>query len=239
LLAAHVRAGTLELLRYPAFSLPTLLFPTLLLVLFSGRIGADANTVIAGLAATALLAVAFFQFGVGIAAERSSPWEAYLRTLPATTGVRLGARVVSALLFAAASATVVLLTAVALTPVDLSAGRWLLLALVLLVGSVPFALLGIALGYWMRPRAALPLANLVFVPLSFAGGLWGGPRHLPESVDTLSPYLPTRQWAELLWASVGAAEWDGGAVLGLAAYGALFAVVAALGYRRDEGERYR
>ena len=36
-LLAHVRAGTLELLRMPGYSVPTLLFPSLLFLLFAAR----------------------------------------------------------------------------------------------------------------------------------------------------------------------------------------------------------
>src|SRR5262249_33777228 len=136
--------------------------------------------------------------GVGIAVERTSPWEAYLRTLPLSLAVRMAARVVSAALFAAAAASLVLLTAVALTPVSLSPVRWFGLAAALLAGIVPFALLGIALGSGAPPRGALPIANLLYLSLSYAGGLWLRPERLPAAVRAVSPLLPTRALADSL-----------------------------------------
>jgi len=67
----YARAMTLELLRYPAFSVPTLAFPGLFFLLFvASRDDVDATLLVASFAGFAFLAVAFFQFGVGIAAER-------------------------------------------------------------------------------------------------------------------------------------------------------------------------
>jgi len=68
LVLLHARASTLELLRYPAFSVPTLAFPALFFLLFvSPRTEADPTLLLASFAGFAVLAVAFFQFGVGIA----------------------------------------------------------------------------------------------------------------------------------------------------------------------------
>ena len=238
-LVAHARLGSLELLRQPAFSVPTLAFPAIFFLFFAApRDGDDADVLLASYAAFAVLGVAFFQFGVGIAAERSSPWEGFVRVLPVTVRVRLAARVLSALVFAAASVTLLLATATATTSFALSPARWPAFAAALLLGAVPFALLGIALGYWTSPRAALPVANLVFLPLSFAGGLWGGAARLPDVLAAVSPFLPTRQWGEVVWWAVGEGSLAPWAPAGLAASTAVFAALAVWGYRRDEGERY-
>ena len=235
----HLRAAALELLRYPAFSVPTTVFPALLFLLFAApNVGRDAKVVTAGFAAMAVLSVALFQFGVGIAAERASEWEAFLRVLPLPTRTRLAARVLCGVVFAAASSAAVIAAAVATTPVALSAAAWGSLLVALLCGAVPFAFMGIALGYWVRPRAALPIANLVFLPLVYVGGLWTGPRALPSSLAGVSPYVPTRQWGDWLWHALGGDPWRPRAMALLAMYGGLFALLAAWGYRRDEGERF-
>jgi ABC-2 type transport system permease protein len=235
---AYVRASTLELLRYPAYSLPALFFPTLLFLLFAAPRTPYADQVMVGFAAVAVLGVVFFQFGVGIAADRMSPWEIFLRTLPAPPHIRLGARVVSALAFAGTAATIVFIAAISTTTAGLPTVRWPLVILVLLLGAVPFAFLGIALGYLIWPRAALPVANLVYLPLSYAGGLWTGPRDLPAFVAKISPVVPTRAWGDLLWAAVGTQSLRWSSPLMLVGYGAVFGGLAILGYRRDEGERF-
>ena len=240
LVHAHARALTVELARHPAYVVPTLAFPALFFLFF----GASAPTAgaperMATFAGFAAIGVAFFQFGVGIAAERASPWEAYLRTLPVSAGVRLAARLCSATLFAAAAAGVLVAVAVAATPVALAPARWAGLAAALAAGTVPFALLGIAIGYWAAPKGALPLANLLYLGLSYAGGLWFPARDLPGAVGSVSPYLPTRALADALVAPVRGAPPPAGPWCALAASTAAFAALGAWGYARDEGRRYR
>jgi ABC-2 type transport system permease protein len=239
LMLLHARAMTLEFLRYPAFSVPTLAFPALFLMLFvSSREGREATLLVASFAGFAFLSIAFFQFGVGIAAERESPWERFLRTLPLTARVRFAARLVSGSLFGLASAGLVALTGVATTDAHLSPSRWAALVAALALGAIPFALLGIALGYWASPRGALPVANILYLVLAFAGGLWTTPAHLPAAVASVSPLVPTRQFGNVLWGATEGRLWRPRDWLLLLAWGAAFAALAAWGYRRDEGRRY-
>ena len=233
-LGANVRAGALELWRYPSFSISALLFPPTLFLVFAHAYRQPPATRLAGFAAVAILGVVFFQFGVGIASDRLSPWELYLRTLPVAPGVRVAARVCSALVFAAAAAGAVVVVAVATTTPSLSPTHWAELCVVLLLGAVPFGLLGIAIGYVTRPRAALPVANLLYLPLSYVGGLWAGPRRTPGSLDV----VPTHAWARLLWWAAGATGFHVAAGAVLACWSVVFGAVAVWAYRRDEGERF-
>jgi ABC-2 type transport system permease protein len=241
LVRVYVRASRLELLRHPAFSVPSLAFPAMFFLFFvAPRAGRDdADFFLASYAGFAVLGIAFFQFGVGLAGERASPWEVYLRTLPAPTLVRLFGRVLSALEFALAAVLLVAVAAVATTEVGLAPVRWLELAVTLALGAIPFGLLGIAIGYWASPKAALPLANVLYLGLSYAGGLWTRPGDLPDAIASFSPYLPTRQYAEALWNAVLGRPWSGAHWLYLTLYALAFAALAFAGYRRDEGQRYR
>jgi ABC-2 type transport system permease protein len=236
----HARVMTLELVRYPAYVVPTIVLPTAFFIFFAFPGPRSDSTVrMATFAGFAAIGVAFFQFGVGIAAERNSPWEAFLRTLPIGSGVRLASRLVSAALFASVAAGLLLAVASASTPASLSAVRWLGLGAALLVGTVPFAFLGIALGYWVPARGALPVANLLYLGLSYAGGLWMPPSRLPGIAAGVSQFLPTRALADALIATVAGAGVDWGAWGTLGGFAGLFAGLAAWGYRRDEGRRYR
>jgi ABC-2 type transport system permease protein len=235
----HTRAATTELLRYPSFSVPTMLFPTVLFLAWGTHTGMPPNLALASYAAFAVLGVAFFQFGVGIAAERASPWHLFLRTLPVSAAVRFAARTASALVFALGSSALLVAVALATTSITLGPGAWAEFVAALLTGALPFSLLGIAIGYWLTPRGALPVANILFLGLAYLGGLLAGAGDVPTELDRLSAVLPTRLWGELLAASVGFGAWRLGAVLGLAAYGTAFALLGAWGYRRDEGERFR
>jgi ABC-2 type transport system permease protein len=236
----HARSMTVELVRYPAYVVPTLVFPSAFFLFFAvPGTEAGATARMATFAGFAAIGVAFFQFGVGIAVERASPWEAYLRTLPVSVSARLAARVISAAGFALVASAGLLVVAVATTDATLAAPRWIALGLALVLGTVPFALLGIALGYWVPERAALPVANLLYLGLAYAGGLWISARSLPDAVRPISPYLPTRALADALVATTAGAPVAWRSWLVLAAFGALFAVLAVWGYRRDEGMRFR
>jgi ABC-2 type transport system permease protein len=237
----HARAGTVELLRLPAFAVPTVGFPSLFFLFFAvpGFAAEEPELATALYAGFAVLGVAFFQFGVGIAVERATPWEHYLRTLPLASRTRFAGRVLSALSFGAASAATVVAVALITVSPQLSGVAWLELAVALLGGSVPFALLGIALGYLASPRGALPTANVVYLALSYAGGLWTGPADLPHAVERISPWLPTRAYADLLADAavrldVGARAWTV-----LALWTAAAGWLAGWAYRRDEGQRFR
>ena len=233
----HARTATLELLRYRSFSVPTLLFPTAAFLVFGRRIHAPANVLMSYYAAFAVLGVAFYQFGVGIAAERVLPWTAFVRALPVSAAARFGARIMSALAFALASATLVVVVAVATTPVQLDAGDWGRFALTIAAGSVPFALFGIALGYWLSPKGALPVANLLFIGLAYAGGLFG---HHAPAIRAPCPVVDLP--AERRPASGVRSRPESGAAHAWPATSSdaePLAAAASLGYRRDEGERFR
>ncbi len=236
----HARAQLRQLARYPTFLIPTLVLPVSFFVAFGlSQRRTDPAVLMASFSAYAVLSVAFFQFGVGIASDREDPWEAYLRTLPVGTATRFAARLAAATVFATASTAPVVVVAVATRPLALGAAAWCRFAAALLAGSTPLALLGIALGYWVPARGALPVANLLYLGFAYAGGLWTGPSGLPHAVELVAPYLPTRQWGEVLWATVRGESWGGSHWIALAAFAMAFAALAAWGYRRDEGQRFR
>jgi ABC-2 type transport system permease protein len=237
----HARIEILELGRYPTFVAPTLAFPALAFLFFvAPRADAgNANALMASYMAFGFLTVAFFEFGVGIAEERASPWDRYLRTLPAPTWTHLAGRIMASLVFATAPGVIVVILALTLTPVELSPGEWLALCATLAVGAVPFGLLGIALGYLISPKGALPTANLLFFALAYLGGLFTGLDGLPDSIRSVSIGLPTGQWSKLLASATTAEPLRPSAVIGLAGWAAAFAGLAAWAYRRNEGLQYR
>ena len=241
LLWAHVKAQTLELLREPFALFPSLLLPGMLFLFFGVTGAGDRTTANLRMTAFTIFAVqgiTFNQFGVGIAIERESPWEVFRRTLPLAPQVLFAARVLVVLVFALVVVGVMVAVSLLLTPAGLAPGAWLRWGLALLLGSVPLALLGITLGYWARPRAAAPLANLLYVALAYAGSLWSAPQSLPALVARISPYLPTRRYAEVAWTAVLGRPWRLEDWLWLLGYAVAFGSLAVWGYRRDEGQRY-
>lgn len=241
LVRAHARVGFLDLMRWPGYVVPTVVFPAMFYLLFDLPFARHsvpiANATALAFIVFAIAGVTLYQFGVGIAQERGRPWERYLRTLPVSPFERFAARILVALAFGILTASVVALTARAFTPIDLSTAQWLRVFVYSLAGGVPFVLIGISLGYWLSARAAVPVATALNLLLAYAGGLWMPPSDLPRFVAAISPYLPTRQFADLLWSVTGSGE-ALRPLFGLAAYTAIFGMLAVAGYRRDERKRY-
>jgi ABC-2 type transport system permease protein len=241
LVRAHTKIEFLDLIRWPGYVVPTVVFPALFYSIFDLPVARthpqDADLLALAFIAWAVIGVTLYQFGVGIAQERGRPWERYVRTLPASVFVRFGARIATALLFGVLTAAIVALVARVFTPIDLTLVQWLRVLLYAIAGGIPFVLIGITIGYWVSARASVPTATAVNLLLAYAGGLWMPPQYLPHFVAAISPYLPTRQFGDLLWSVVGQGNaWR--AVAGLASYTLIFGFIAAAGYRRDERKRY-
>jgi ABC-2 type transport system permease protein len=237
LLWTYVRTELTLLWRLPAYVIPTLSFPVLLYVFFGLPFASGGNAalaVMASYAAYGVVGVAVFQFGVNIANERGSSWERFLRLLPAPFGIRMVSRSVAAGTVALITSTLVIFCAITFGHAKPTFASVACLLLVLVVGAIPFVLLGISLGYWAPPRAAVPIANLIYLPLSLAGGFWIPPAYLPSTIAKVSPYTPTRHYAELAWAAVLGTQFPVASLLWLFAYTLVFAFVGYVGYRREQ-----
>ena len=200
----HARAMTVELLRYPAYLVPTLLLPTVFFLFFvapGSRVAATAR--MATFAGFAVIGVAFFQFGVGIAIDRASPWEAYLRTLPGrTAGAARGPARLGCDLRLRRRARCSSSRRSARAARRSSAAGWaeLIAALArghgaLCVSRHRTRLLGAAEGRASDREPPLSRPRLRGRPLDH------GPSSLPRAVAGVSRYLPTRAYADALVAA--------------------------------------
>ncbi len=241
LLRAHARIGFLDLVRWPGYVVPTVVFPAMFYALFDlpfARTRSDiADSTMLAFTAFAIVGVALYQFGVGIAQERGRPWERYLRTLPVSAAVRVGARILTAALFGLATAAAVALVARCFTPIDLDAAQWLRALIYAALAARPVRIDGPRnrlLGVGSRGRSdrdGLQLAARVRRRTLDAA------RISPAVRAKISPLLPTRAFADLLWSVTGDGHAARAAVT-LVAYTLIFAAIAAAGYRRDERTRY-
>ncbi len=110
--------------------------------------------------------------GSVITAERSTGWTRQMRITPLTAGAYFSAKVISAYLRALLTIAVMCLAGVALG-VHLSAGGWLTMIGLLLVGLIPFAVLGILLGHLLNTVASTPAVGGITVLFALLGGAYG------------------------------------------------------------------
>jgi ABC-2 type transport system permease protein len=82
---------------------------------------------------------------------------------------------------------------------------------------------------------------ILLLVMSFASGIFFPMQSLPAFFQTIAPYLPTYNLAQLAWTIVGSPSGDGQVwthVLILLAYAAVFAVLAGWAYIRDENRNF-
>jgi ABC-2 type transport system permease protein len=241
LISLHYTFLMRQLLRTPGYVIPTIGFPILFYAFFGLPNSSNpfiARMIMASFCAFAVMGVAIFQFGVGIANERGTPWERYLRTLEVGPGIRFAARELVVLTFACVTTALIVACGMLFVRVRPTLFELLLMVSALLVGTIPMTMLGVLIGYWTSARSAIPIANLVYLPLSFAGGLWIPPAYMPTLLARISPFTPVRGYADMVWSGALGSALPMNAMLILAGYTLLFAIAALIGYRRDESRRY-
>lgn len=232
-----IRAQWLNLLRTPAYSLPTLMFP----VMFYGFFGllmlrGQSLWLLCTFATFGVMGAALFSFGVSIATERAQGWLLLLRSSPAPVFAVIAGKAFGALLFAIIIVMMMSALAAAFGNVRLETGQWLGLAGILTLGALPFCLMGLTLGLWLGPNAAPAVLNIVYLPLGFLSGLWIPSTMFPGWLQVIAEWLPPYHLAALALDVTGAKNADWGhspAVLGV--FGLVFAVLTALGWRRLSG----
>jgi ABC-2 type transport system permease protein len=241
----HLKYQFLETVRVPIAVLGNVLFPSLAMFFFvvpQESVAGNpmyATIAVAGLGLFAICSASLFTYGLGVAEDRQLPFYPFLRSLPAGPGPQMVARVLNGGIFSLFGLLPLILigwlfTAAALTLGQLLAGIGTILAV-----SVPFVLLGMAIGYKLTAKAALPVVQVILFPLAFAGGLFMPPQVFPAWLDAISMATPTRAGRDLLVQATTGVDAYALALPVLAGWTLLFAVLAVLSYRSDEGRRFR
>lgn len=230
-----------ELLRQPTYVVTTLIFPSMFYWFFGVPNAADpdsARMLMGSFAAFAVLGVVLFQLTVAVAQDRAGHWSLYLRSLPVPSSIFLAAQILASFVLALAAVGLVILTAIVCTDPQMSTFMYFEFIFWVMVCGFPFASLGLVLGSLTNPKSSVPVANMIYLPLSFAGGLWIPPNALSAGVQTISEYLPTRFYGEVIWAFVNGQALQDRWLWGLVAYSVVFFAAAIFLHRRDLGERF-
>ena len=251
----EARHEFLKLIRIPIFAVSTIALPVLFYVLFgvafgggsgdsgdSGEAGEVGRTtyLLATYGTFGVIGAALFGFGVSVALERGQGWMRLKRVSPMPPQAYFVAKVVMSTMVSALIIGALFIVGATLGGVRMPATQWISLGLVLVIGALPFSAMGLAFGYLVGPNSAPAVLNLVYLPMAFASGLWIPIHQLPAFVQGIAPALPPYHFAQLALGTVGAAEGGSQALhaVVLLAFTAFFLVVAAWGFRRDEGRTY-
>jgi ABC-2 type transport system permease protein len=239
----HARYQLIETIRIPIAVIGSAFFPAasmlFFVVPFAGDDPVGATYATASMVTFSIMVSSLFTYGVGVADDRSQPWDGYLRTLSAGVGPRFVGRILAGMLMMLVSLIPVVLIGALFTAATVTFPGFLLGLVTVFVGALPFTLMGLAIGYALPLKAALVVCQVVFLPLAFGGGLMSSPDQLPSFIKTIAPYLPTRGAAELMYAAIGDYQVRPLSVIMLAVWAAAAGAIAIWAYRRDEGRRFR
>jgi ABC-2 type transport system permease protein len=186
----------------------------------------------AGLASFGTMS-AMLSCGARIAAERSVGWNRQLRITPLSPRAYFRSKVLTAYAMALTSIAALYIAGASLG-VSLSAGEWLKMTGLMLVGLIPFAALGIALGHVLTPDSIGPAMGGGVSLFALLGGTWF-PLSSHGFLHDLGQYLPSYWLVQASHVALGGRAWTGTAWTVIAVWTAVMSALALRAYRRDTG----
>jgi ABC-2 type transport system permease protein len=169
--------------------------------------------------------------GGRIAGERAVGWNRQLRTTPLPPRTYLAAKVATG--YAMAVATMAALYVAGLSiGVRLSAGRWLEMTALILVGLVPFATLGILIGHFLTVDSIGPALGGLTSLFALLGGAWG-PLAEGGALRRVFECLPSYWLVQAGRVAVGTGHWPAKAWIVLVVWTVVLAWLAVRVWHRD------
>jgi ABC-2 type transport system permease protein len=196
-LGTQVRYQLVMLMRNPRAFIAGLILPGALLALQAGKAQhvtmAAAAPRIAGLIAFSTVAVAFFTHANALVIAREDGVLRRWRAAPLPGWAYFAGRVVATIVLTAASGLVLIVVAMAMTGLHLTAHAVIGLLVADVLGALALAAAGIALTPLIpSAQAAQPVLMLVYFPLVILSGSFGLITNLPHWLTTAVTYLPAQ-----------------------------------------------
>lgn len=235
----YTRLELLRTFRNTRFFIFSLVFPLLLFFVIAGpnrhqTLGGLPFAVyyMAGMAAWGSMA-AVIAGGSRIAVERAAGWNRQLRLTPLPTWRYLSTKVLSG--YALAAVSLILLYAAGVSMgVRLSAGGWLAMTGLILVGLIPFAALGVYIGHRVGVDAMGPALGGATSILALTGGAWG-PLASHGIIHTITEAIPSYWLVKAGEVAHGGPAWPPIAWIVIAVWTAVLGWLASRAFRRDTG----
>jgi ABC-2 type transport system permease protein len=241
MMKGYVRVEMLRTLRDPFYLFLAVVVPIGFYLLFAGLFGSSPHApgtlsgnveIMVALAVYGGIWACLVATGPRLANERSSGWFRHLQLLPISPWTTLTSRALVAILFALPAMLLVYAIAVLVHGVQLTAGQWVAMIVLMWIGVWPFAFLGIALGYVTNDTSSFGVTYGLYMVLTAAGGLWVPPEILPSTMLSIAKTLPTYHAADLGWRIANGQAPELTSVVVLVGWTLLFLLLAALFARR-------
>ncbi len=193
----------------------------------------NANFFLASALMFAVVASALDQMSIRIAEDRDD------RTAPHRERDRIFARLWAWVGIVLGASLVVILVAAVTSPMSLSVSRWLRLFFSLVLGAVSIGFGAVTLSFWIAPEQISRWSKIGSFVLILGAGLIVPPFMLPALLWQLANILPTRQYADIVWASGFGWPWPWAPTLWLGLFTLGFVVAAIVGaYRATHRHRH-
>jgi ABC-2 type transport system permease protein len=176
---------------------------------------------------------AMLSCGGRIAAERAVGWNRQLRITPLSPRAYFRVKVITGYMMAIVSLLALYAAGISLG-VSLTAGEWLKMTGLILLGLVPFAALGILLGHMLTPDSTGPAMGGGISLLALLGGVYfplGNRGFLPE----LAQYIPSYWLVQASHVALGGQPWSTKGWIVMVVWTLVLSGLAARAYRRDTG----
>ncbi len=232
----EARFESLRMFRILGFSLPFLILPAALYLLFGVVLFGDAvrNDLAAGkflftaFAVFGVMGPGMFGFGATLATEREQGLLTLKRALPAPRGSYLLAKLLMTMVFAFVVMATMIPAALLLGHLPLTIAQCASVTAIHALGSLPFCAIGLFIGTRASGKAAIACVNLIYVPMMHISGLF---YPLPRFLRSISPLWPTYHLQQLVFAALAMPSY-GRAALHVAVLASLTVLLTVLSIRR-------
>jgi ABC-2 type transport system permease protein len=227
---------TVRMLRTPAFGLPFLSLPVALyllfaVLLFGSALRSDPKAglfTFVGFDIFGVMGPGLFGFGAVVAMEREQGLLALKRALPMPPPAYLIAKLIMAMMFGVVMTATMIVAALTLGHLPLSAGQCLGLVAVNVLGSLPFCALGLFIGTRTSGKAAPAIANIVYLAMIYLSGIMFP---LPKSMAAMAAIWPAHHLDQLAFRALGNPS-EGAAWVHIAVLAGVTLFFTALSIRR-------
>ena len=170
--------------------------------------------------------------GARIAADRATGWTRQIRITPLSTSAYFRGKVVYGYLMALLTIVLLGLAGTALG-VRLSAGEWLTVIGLFLVGLVPFTVLGILLGHLLGADSMAPAVGGLTTLFALIGGAYGFQLAKSGTMFEVMKGLPSYWLVQAGKTALGGGGWPAEGWIVIAVWTAVLVPLAVRVYRRD------